>query len=60
MATGGGREFMKKSSTDPRTRSWHRTTSTSDKEDNISINSIPNDLRPNNWVSCISQIIAFL
>ncbi|XP_060064329.1 pericentriolar material 1 protein-like isoform X2 [Ylistrum balloti] len=50
MATGGNRQFMKSASTDPRPRkAWQRSTSASDKEDNISIHSIPNDLRPNNW-----------
>ncbi|XP_069131168.1 pericentriolar material 1 protein-like [Argopecten irradians] len=50
MATGGGRQFMKSASTDPRPKkAWQRSTSASDKEDNISIHSIPNDLRPNNW-----------
>ncbi|OWF47060.1 pericentriolar material 1 protein-like isoform X1 [Mizuhopecten yessoensis] len=50
MATGGGRQFMKSASTDPKPRkAWQRSTSASDKDDNISIHSIPNDLRPNNW-----------
>lgn len=48
MASGGHKP--KSASSEPRQRStWQRTTSTSDKEDNISINSIPNELRPNNW-----------
>ncbi|CAG2190437.1 PCM1 [Mytilus edulis] len=50
MASGGGNPFRKPSATDPRQKStWQRTASASDKDDNISLNSLPNDLRPNNW-----------
>ncbi|XP_071127248.1 pericentriolar material 1 protein-like isoform X29 [Mytilus edulis] len=52
MASGGGNPFRKPSATDPRQKStWQRTASASDKDDNISLNSLPNDLRPNNWAS---------
>ncbi|XP_060588988.1 pericentriolar material 1 protein-like isoform X2 [Ruditapes philippinarum] len=51
MASGGQNQRNPKSSTsEPRQRtSWQRTTSMSDKDDNVSLNSFPNDLRPNNW-----------
>lgn len=50
MASGGGPPYSK-SATEPRSRrAWQRTASASDKEDNVSINSLPNELRPNNWV----------
>lgn len=52
MATGGGNPFRIPSATDPRQKStWQRSASASDKDDNVSLHSIPNDLRPNNWVS---------
>lgn len=53
MATGGGgNPFKKPPSTDPRQKStWQRSASASDKDDNISLNSMPNDLRPNNWAT---------
>ncbi|XP_052078856.1 pericentriolar material 1 protein-like isoform X7 [Mytilus californianus] len=52
MASGGGNPFRKPAATDPRQKStWQRTASASDKDDNISLNSLPNDLRPNNWAS---------
>lgn len=52
MASGGqNQRNPKTSSSEPRQRSsWQRTTSMSDKDDNVSLNSFPNDLRPNNWV----------
>ena len=54
MASGGHK--AKGAASEPRQRSsWQRTTSMSDKEDNISINSIPNELRPNNWVGSLVQ-----
>ncbi|KAL3878634.1 hypothetical protein ACJMK2_030966 [Sinanodonta woodiana] len=51
MATGGrGHSKPRTSASESRQRSsWQRSTSASDKEDNLSIHSIPNDLRPNNW-----------
>ncbi|KAK3606346.1 hypothetical protein CHS0354_041982 [Potamilus streckersoni] len=51
MATGGrGHSKPRTSASESHQRSsWQRSTSASDKEDNISIHSIPNDLRPNNW-----------
>lgn len=56
MASGGGNPFRKSATTDPRQKSsWQRTASASDKDDNISLNSLPNDLRPNNWV-CYHQV----
>ncbi|KAH3829898.1 pericentriolar material 1 protein-like isoform X2 [Dreissena polymorpha] len=46
----GGRKNPKTSSSEPRQKStWTRTTSMSDKDDNVSLNSFANDLRPNNW-----------
>jgi hypothetical protein len=54
MATGGGNPFRIPSATDPRQKStWQRSASASDKDDNVSLHSIPNDLRPNNWVSIL-------
>ncbi|KAK3100261.1 hypothetical protein FSP39_017062 [Pinctada imbricata] len=51
MATGGNYPF-RSGATEPRTRGgWQRSTSTSDKDDNVSLNSLPNELRPNNWPS---------
>ncbi|XP_053399542.1 pericentriolar material 1 protein-like isoform X2 [Mercenaria mercenaria] len=51
MASGGqNQRNPKTSASEPRQRtSWQRTTSMSDKDDNVSLNSFPNDLRPNNW-----------
>ncbi|XP_056010025.1 pericentriolar material 1 protein-like isoform X3 [Ostrea edulis] len=49
MATGGHHSF-KTAATDPRPRaSWQRTTSVSDKDDNISNHSNPLEHRQNNW-----------
>lgn len=46
----GGQKNPKTSASEPRQRtSWQRSTSTSDRDDNVSLNSFPNDLRPNNW-----------
>ncbi|KAL4230121.1 Phosphoacetylglucosamine Mutase [Mactra antiquata] len=51
MASGGqNQRNPKTSASEPRQRSsWQRTTSMSDRDDNVSLNSFPNDLRPNNW-----------
>ena len=61
MATGGHNPF-RTSATDPRPRGgWHRTTSASDKEDNISNHSSnPLEHRPNNWVYPQCPIIAVM
>ncbi|XP_052793086.1 pericentriolar material 1 protein-like isoform X3 [Mya arenaria] len=51
MASGGrNTKNPKTSASEPRQRSsWQRTTSMSDRDDNVSLNSFTNDLRPNNW-----------
>jgi hypothetical protein len=60
MATGGHHSF-KTAGTDPRPRaSWQRTTSVSDKEDNISNHSIPLEHRQNNWVNQTSCYVSHL
>ena len=51
MASGGNSSKNPKTSApEPRQRrSGQRTTSASDKDDNVSQKSFPNDLKPNNW-----------
>ena len=52
MASGGhSSKNPKTSASEPRQRrSWQRTTSASDKDDNVSQKSFPNDLKQNNWL----------
>lgn len=49
MASGGQDRRNKMSASEPGQRFRWQRTSTSDKDDNISLNSLPNDIRPNNW-----------
>lgn len=53
MASGGhSTKHPKSAASEPRLRqTFQRTTSASDKDDNVSLKSFPNDLKPNNWVS---------
>lgn len=56
MATGG----MPYSKKDSKQRSnWQRSTSYSDRDDAHSLNSVPNDVRINNWVCdiCIFMLV---
>ena len=48
MATGG--VSMSKKEVKQRSN-WQRTTSFSDRDDALSLSSIPNEVRINNWVS---------
>lgn len=57
MATGGKFPRLKQSKSETKQRSnWQRSVS-SEKDDALSLTSFPNDIRINNWVCCVLNLI---